>query len=197
MAVKITQSRNISFGLGALYLFLALPAVRTSLEAVMAVHMLVQIPLLTAIGIIACRLLPIHWQDSLLDAMGGAIPCVLLAIFASSYWMLPRAMDAALANPLAEVAKFISLPVLVGLPLSLAWKQLSAIGRGFVLTNFISMMSMLGWLYIEAPVRVCNYYLVNQQTDAGWMMVKISILLIVGWMGSLFCGGDPMKPGSD
>lgn len=182
-------SCNAPFALGALYLFMAIPAVRAALEETMIGHMLVQIPMLVAIGMLACRLLPGRWQRALLNAAGGAIPCVLLAVFASSYWMLPRALDAALANPLAEAAKFLSLPVLVGLPMALAWKQLSAIGRGLVLTNYSSMLAVLGWLYVAAPLRVCNNYLVDQQADAGWLMVKLAVLLFAGWMGTLFVGG--------
>ena len=196
MALRISLTRYAPFGLGALYLFLATPAARTALEASMSAHMLVQIPLLAAAGIIAGRLLPKRCQDALLAAAGGAIPCVVLAIFASIYWMLPRALDAALANPLTEAAKFISLPALVGLPLALAWQQLSVIGRGFIWTNFISMLAVLGWLYIAAPVRVCNSYLVDQQTDAGWLMVKLAVLLFAGWLGTLFVGGNPAPPGS-
>ncbi|OGB06004.1 MAG: hypothetical protein A3E79_11020 [Burkholderiales bacterium RIFCSPHIGHO2_12_FULL_61_11] len=191
MALRISRSRYAPFGLGALYLLLATPAARTLLEATMSAHMLVQIPLLAAAGIIAGRLLPARCQDALLAAAGGAIPCAVLAIFASSYWMLPRALDAALTDPLTEAAKFISLPALVGLPLALAWKRLSAIGRGFIWTNFISMLAVLGWLYIVAPVRVCNSYLVDQQTSTGWLMVKFAVLLFAWWLSTLFVGGDP------
>ena len=184
-------SRYSRLGLGAIYLFLATPVARAALEATMGRHMLVQIPLLAAAGVIAARWLPERRKDSLLAACGGALPCVGVALFAASYWMLPRALDAALANPLAEAAKFISLPALVGLPLTLAWQRLSVIGRGFVWTNFISMLAVLGWLYIAAPVRVCNSYLVDEQGSAGWLMVKLSVLLFAGWLARLFVGGAP------
>ncbi|HJW56971.1 MAG TPA: hypothetical protein VJ577_17020 [Burkholderiaceae bacterium] len=178
------------FGTAILYLLLATPAARTWMEATMASHMLLQMPLLAAIGVVSCYLLPERLQNLLLANAGGAIPCVLLAFFASSYWMLPRALDAALTNSLNEMAKFFSLPIVVGLPLGLAWKRLKVIGRGFVWTNFISMLVVLGWLYIIAPVRVCNNYLVDQQEDAGWWMVKLALLLFACWFGSLFVGGN-------
>lgn len=198
MAMNASLSRYGRFGLAMLFLLLATPAARAWLEANMIGHMLLQIPLLTAIGIVACRLLPERWQQALLAAAGGAIPCVLLALFVSSYWMLPRALDAALTNPLIETAKFLCLPALVGLPLALAWKQLEAFGRGFLWTNFISMLAVLGWLYIAAPVRVCNNYLVDQQESAGWWMVRLALLLFACWLGSLFVGGNPAlsEPGA-
>ncbi len=155
----------------------------------MSSHMLVQMPLLAVIGIVACRMLPIRLQESILIKVGGSVPCVMVALFASSYWMLPRALDAALNDPLAEVAKFLSLPLLVGFPLVLAWRRLTLIGRGFVWTNFISMLAVLGWLYIVAPVRVCNSYLVNDQESAGWYMVIISVLIFLWWLGTLLVGG--------
>jgi hypothetical protein len=189
--------RHGRLGVTTLYLLLATPAARSWLEASMTGHMLLQIPLLTAIGIMSSRLLPERWQNSLLAAVGGAIPCVLTALFASSYWMLPRALDAALTDPLVEIAKFLSLPMLVGLPLGLAWKRLHIIGRGFVWTNFISMLAVLGWLYIVAPVRLCNNYLVDQQGRAGWWMVTLSLLLFAWWLGTLFVGGSPAAGESD
>lgn len=201
MALKIFSLRYAPLGLGALYLLLATPDARAWLEATMRTHMLVQIPLLAAIGVITGRLLPKRYQESLLAAAGGALPFIVLAVFASSYWMLPRAMDAALADTLTgtltETAKFISLPVLVGLPLALAWKRLSIIGRGFVWTNFISMLAVVGWLYIAAPVRVCNSYLLDQQSDTGWLMVKLAILLFAYWFGMLFIGGGQTSVTAD
>lgn len=182
--------------LGAFYLLLATPLARDWLEATMSRHMLVQMPLLVIIGIIACRLLPTQWQNSVVIGLGGAWPSVIVAMFASSYWMLPRALDAALTDSLAEVAKFLSLPLLVGFPLALAWRRLTLIGRGFVWTNFFSMLAVLGWLYIAAPVRVCNSYLVNDQENAGWYMVMGSVLLFLWWLGALLVGSGvgPDKP---
>ncbi|HJV24035.1 MAG TPA: hypothetical protein VJ673_00040 [Aromatoleum sp.] len=182
--------------LGALYLLLATPDARAWLEATMSGHMLVQIPLLAALGFVACRLLPDAWQEALLAAAGGPIPHVVVALFASSWWMLPRALDEAFANLTVEAAKFVSLPALVGLPLALAWRRLGTIGHGFIWTNFISMLAVLGWLYIAAPVRVCNSYLVDQQESAGWLMVKLALLLFAGWLASLFVGGSPENDAS-
>lgn len=196
MAIRRIR-RQAGLALGVIYVALATPHARAWLEASMSGHMLVQIPLLAAIGIAACRLLPERWQEALLAAAGGPVACVLAALFASSYWMLPRALDGALANPLIEMAKFVSLPALVGAPLALAWRRLAMIGRGFVWTNFISMLAVLGWLYIAAPVRVCNNYLVDQQASAGWLMVKLSLLLFAGWLGALFVGGKPAHGRAD
>ena len=193
MAMSASLSRHGRMGIAVLYLVLATPASRAWMEATMTGHMLLQIPLLAAIGVMSCQLLPERLQNSLLAAAGGAIPCVLLATFAASYWMLPRALDGALTDPLNEAAKFLSLPLLVGLPLGLAWKRFGIIGRSLVWTNAISMLVVLGWLYIIAPVRVCNNYLVDQQEIAGWWMVKLAVLLFAWWLCSFFTGGAPAQ----
>lgn len=182
--------------LALLYLLLATPLARDWLEATMSRHMLVQIPLLAALGAAAARLLPQRVQQALLACTGGAIAWVVLAMFASMYWMLPRALDEALVRPAFEAAKFVSLPLLVGMPLALAWRRLGAIGRGFVWTNFISMLAVLGWLYLAAPVRLCNSYLVDEQQSAGWAMVLLAIALFAGWLAALFVGDGLPRPAS-
>ncbi len=166
----------------AIVALLALPAPRAWLEASMTTHMLVQMPLLAAMGFVAARGLPPARRERLCRRLGGPWPLVLLAGFASSYWMLPRALDAALGDPAAELAKFVSLPLLVGAPLALAWERLGPIARGFVWTNLLSMLAVLGWLYIAAPVRVCNSYLQSAQYDAGRWMVWLAIGGFIGWL---------------
>lgn len=167
---------------------LATPPLRDALEASMTTHMLVQMPLLAMAGFAAARALPRRWRIGLYRFAGGSVPLALAAMLASSYWMLPRALDAALVDAWAETAKFASLALLVGAPLALAWERLGSIGRGFVCTNFFSMLAVLGWLYIAAPVRLCNSYLVGEQASAGWSMVYLALALFAGWLASLFVG---------
>lgn len=174
---------------------LAAAPMRGWLESNMTGHMLIQIPLLVGVGVSWAVILPERWKAGIAPFNAGGIPCTLIALFASTFWMLPRALDAALASTIMEIAKFVSLPLLVGVPLGLGWRQLSTVGRGFVLTNFISMLAALGWLYIVSPTRVCNNYLVNQQVTAGWYMVEIACALMLFWLGTLFVGRG-MEPES-
>lgn len=186
MKLRALHRGLLGAGLGTLFLLLASPPGRAWLEASMSTHMLVQMPLLVATGAAAARLLRPASRERLLHGSGGPLPWVLLALFASAYWMLPRSLDAALDDPVVETAKFATLPLLVGFSLALAWRQLGMIGRGLVSANFISMLAVLGWLYIAAPVRVCNNYLVDQQDAAGWLMVQLALILFVCWLGTLF-----------
>lgn len=171
-----------------LWLALALPPLRDALEGSMRMHMLVQMPLLAATGFIAVRALAATRRARVLQLSGGSVPLVLAAMLAASYWMLPRALDAALADPAAALAKFITLPVLVGAPLALAWPRLGTVGRGFVWTNLASMLAVTGWLYVAAPVRVCNAYLASDQYEAGMWMVWLAVAILFGWLVGLFVG---------
>jgi hypothetical protein len=161
---------------------LALPSLRTGLERVMIVHMLVQIPLLAAAGALAGSALPGRWRARITPWNGHGVSGILMAVIASSWWMVPRALDWALASPAMETVKFISLPLFVGAPMALSWSQLGSMGRGFVIANVLPMWAVVGWLYIAAPVRVCNFYLVEQQVAAGIGLLgaSASLALVAG-----------------
>ena len=105
-------------------------------------HMLVQIPLLVVAGALLASWVPAALRRELDAFNANGFPGILAAGFVSSYWMLPRALEGALSDPLMELAKFCSLPLLVGLPLALSWPRLGPIARGFVLANAISMIAV-------------------------------------------------------
>ena len=90
---------------------------RVALESDMAVHMTIQVSLLIGIGVFLAtgvRSREPHW---LADADWLGIPGIVMVVLGTSFWMLPRALDGAVADPLVDAAKFLSLPLLVGLPL--------------------------------------------------------------------------------
>ena len=161
-------------GLGLITL-LALPWTRHALESVMILHMLVQIPLLAVAGALTATALVPRWRATLENWNENGISGTLMAAIVSSWWMVPRALDAALASPTMEVAKFVSLPLFVGAPLALSWSRLGPMGRGFVIANVLPMWSVVGWLYLAAPVRVCNFYLVEDQSVAGAGLLLVSV----------------------
>jgi hypothetical protein len=158
---------------------LALPPVRAALEGEMILHMLVQIPLLAVAGGVAVLALPRRWRASaaLWNRLG--VTGTLMALIVSTWWMVPRALDGALSSGVMEVMKFVSVPLLVGAPVALSWGELPFVGKGFVLANVLPMWAVVGWLYVAAPVRVCNYYLVDQQVTAGYGLFLLSIAAAV------------------
>jgi hypothetical protein len=169
------------------------PPIAGQLEASMVGHLVVQIPLLATAGWFVGRAVaatPIAAPSSVVQSVnGGGIPGLMLAAFAALFWMLPRSLDAALLYPAAEAAKFASVPLLVGLPLSLSWQRLAVLARAFVWANLVSMLAVLGWLYLVSPVRLCNSYLVSQQERLGSVLLTIAVGVGAYWIGHLFVLG--------
>lgn len=175
----------------AAYALLATPPLRALLETAMTTHMLVQLPLLVALGACMAGWLPATLRRRLDGCNAGGLPFMLLALFVSAYWMLPRALDGALNHGYLELAKFVSLPLLVGAPLALSWRRLSVIARGFLWSKLLSMLVVLGWLYSVAPIRVCTNYLVDQQILLGRSQLLLALLLGLWLAGRPFFGGRP------
>ncbi len=173
---------------------LALPALRRVLEAHMVAHMLVQIPLLALTGALFASAVGVRTRRTLEPYNEYGLPGMLMVLIASSYWMLPRALDAALDSPTTELVKFVSLPLLVGLPLALSWGRVGPVGRGFVLANAISMIGVVGWLYRQSPVRLCNYYLIDQQVLLGDCLLWLALLTAVACTARAFVGSLPASP---
>jgi hypothetical protein len=114
-----------------------------------------------------------------------------LAVLTLLFWMLPRSLDAALDHSIMEVAKFITLPLLTGLPLYHSWAGLSLIGRGIVWSNFIAMLFVLAWLYLAAPLRICNNYLLNAQEALGWYLFGAGIAAVLFIASRVLFGNAP------
>ncbi len=156
---------------------LSLPPIRGVLEQSMAGHMLVQIPLLVLCGVGFASTLPAWLRQVIQEVNAYGLTGLALMLVTSLFWMLPRHLDAALEEPLYELAKFITLPLLIGIPLKLSWKPLTAIGRGLVWSNLVAMLWVLSWLYLAAPVRVCNNYLIDEQTLVGRILLLLGFII--------------------
>lgn len=188
---------HLQFGIGiVLIALLSLPVSRAWLESSLIHHMLMQMPLLAlagwvigrgASGSIAVTNLK-RWNER-------GVPGLIIALFGMLFWMIPRWLDASLSEPLWEVIKFITVPLLIGLPLAISWSQLSSFARAVVWSNAISMLLFIGWLYVAAPVRVCNNYLVNQQEDFGYTAMVLALIITLYWVRKLFFGSweEPEK----
>lgn len=168
-----------------LYLLLILPPCRQWLESSLVHHMLIQIPLLVVVGWHPGR----QMRAGRLDAWNtSGIPGVLIAFFTMLFWMIPRWLDVALSEPLWETIKFISVPLLIGAPLGMSWPRLSSFARAVVWSNAISMLVVIGWLYMAAQIRVCNNYLVNQQETFGYTAMALALAIAFYWIGKTFFG---------
>lgn len=167
------------FGL-TLWIVLALPPVQHLLEATMTRHMLVQIPLLALAGWCLAPLLPQALADRLAAWNRSGIAGFVLVSLAAMVWMLPLALDAALEVPWVTLAKFLSVPLLIGLPLAISWPRAGFVVRGVFLLEVVATTFRLGWLYLAAPERLCSNYLLGDQQQLG------KVLFVIGIVTSLF-----------
>jgi hypothetical protein len=161
---------------------------RVAFEHDMAVHMTVQMPLLACVGLLLASTLRPREPPWLVEADWLGIPGLLAVVLATSFWVLPRMLDAALAHPLIDLAKFVTLPLLVGLPLGLSWQRLPGLGRAFLWANFVPKLGAVGGLYLGAPSRVCAYYRLDQQAAAGWTLIAVATALGFLWFLAAFIG---------
>lgn len=152
-------------------------ALRDAVAEDPVLHVLLQMPLLALAGVLAVWSLP--------PIRSHAVSLFLVALTCGLFWMLPRNVDWAL-TPVGEVAKYVTLPLLLGAPLRLSWPRLVPLLRGFVQANLLSMLGLLGFLYIHAPIRICNAYLVTAQQDLGFAFLYVAGGLACLWTVPLF-----------
>jgi len=153
-------------------------ATRAPLEATMWRHMLVQLPLLVACGALLRPWLRLAPGAARWDAQGLAT--LTGAAFATTYWMIPRALEQALAAPFATAMKFASL-LLLGALLPGAMRRAHVVVQLFFVANICAMMAIAGMLYRELPQRLCNAYLLDDQELTGRALVGLALALGVAW----------------
>jgi uncharacterized membrane protein YeaQ/YmgE (transglycosylase-associated protein family) len=166
-----------------LWVGLAVPPVQRALQSTMSLHMLVQIPLLALAGWLAARVVPRRIVDAIAAWNLGGISGLLLASLAGTVWMVPRALDAALDDPAVALAKFLTVPLLIGAPLALSWPRMGFVVRGVFWVELIATAFRLGWLYLVSPERLCSNYLLSDQQQLGRLLLAIggAMALLVAW----------------
>jgi len=176
-------------------LFVACAVSRTTLEADPVTHVLVQLPCLAFAGWLFGRAMREISADAYALADRG-VAGLLVAIFTIAFWMLPRSIDASLESPVVALTKFFSIPLLIGVPLAVCWKQVHPIVRGFLKANALSMLGVLAFLYTHAPIRICNNYLVSDQERLGVGFLIVAFALALIWVVPLFVGSraDAVAP---
>lgn len=165
---------------GAATAALAAPAVRHGLEADMALHMLVEFPAVVAIGAVAARGLP-RLADAFARVDRLGLAGWLLASLALAYWMIPPALDAALAGAGANAAKFASL-ALAGFALRGSWRRSPPMVEAFFVGNFAWMSATVGLVYQETEAQLCLNYLADGQQRAGRGLVVLAIAAGAAWL---------------
>lgn len=108
---------------------------------------------------------------------------LVMVALTSVFWMLPRALDSAVTDPLIAIAKYVSVPFLIGLPLAMSWPRMTFIVRGVFLLESIATFFRLGWLFLVSPERLCNLYLLEDQQRLGQslLLVGAAFCLWIAW----------------
>lgn len=191
ISIRLLSDRGVAIAAWLIIGLLALPPLRQGLEANMLYHMLLQFPLLIGAGFLIGRSLSGELKNRLMAWNHLGITGLLLAACVAFFWMIPRALDEALAEPWIEVFKFASLTLGVGATLALSWRPANFLIRGLFIGNLLPMLAVAGWLYIESPVRLCNAYLVSQQESTGAALIWVSVIGAVVWLASFFMEPEP------
>ena len=157
---------------------LALPSMRRLLEARMSLHMLVQFPLLVAAGFLLARALPGRWRRRVAAWNAHGIAGLLACALVLAVVMIPRLLDLALVDARIEAAKWLAL-LACGAALQLSWQRAGLLVQAFFHGNVQPMTAAAGQLYQDAPLRLCNAYLLDDQVRLGQGLVIVSILAAI------------------
>ena len=154
---------------------LALPPARRLLEGSMTLHMLVQFPLVVLAGLLLARTIPAAWRGRA-DAwnahgIAGLLACALVLMLL----MIPRVLDLALVDARVELAKWLAL-LACGASLQLSWRRAGLLVQGFFAGNVLPMTAAAGQLYQDAPARLCNAYLLDDQVRLGQGLVLLAVV---------------------
>lgn len=142
-------------------------------ESSMAMHMLVQFPLLILIGA-ACFHHNLHINRALkiIDPLGA------IAFISFSgwmwFWMLPLNLDLATIEPSVRLLKLISVPLGIGFCFRWVWQNANPVFKCVVVFEIWASITRLGWLYIESPLQLCSSYLIGEQQQVGSLLLIMS-----------------------
>lgn len=187
-ALRESSRGHSALALGLAWLLLAMPPVGSWLVSTMFGHMLVQIPLLVVCGVaMAHRLLK---QVPSLTQVTAAYrwPLMLCAVWTLTVWMLPRLLDLAVESASVNTIKLLSLTLLAGLPIGLAWRSLGPVARGLLHVEALATVWRLGWLYAGSPLRLCTQYGLNDQVRLGQWMLVLGCAY-AGWLAMVALAG--------
>jgi hypothetical protein len=186
------DSARLALGAAGLLLVLAVPPLRAALESSMALHMLVQLPLLAAIGYALGRAwlrsrregAPARLLGTAQSFNAGGVTGILVASFVMILWMLPRFLDLARLDGAVDALKFLSVP-LAGLAVALSWPRLPVIARAVVHLEIVATLLRFGWGYLATEERLCLAYLADDQQLTG---------LLLCYLGAIWAAAVAWRP---
>lgn len=160
--------------------FLTLPTVRDHLQAHMWSHMMLQLPALAICGALmvgAQTSARAHEQSWNAHGMTGLSLCAVVLTLS----MVPRVLDMTVTEPGWNACKFMGC-TLMGVSWRLSWQQAGLTLQGFFLGNALPMMAVVGYLYQNTPLRVCNVYGLDDQQRTGFLLNITVVVVAAVWL---------------
>lgn len=167
-------------GLALLAILVTTP-VRAALESSMSLHMLLQFPGLMLGGALLSAAAPMRMRRLLAPWNELGISGLVAVVLSLTVLMIPRVLDLALVEPGVEAAKIAALAA-CGALLRHSWHMGGLLIQAFFLGNLLPMMGVVGSLYDNAPIRLCNAYLLGDQQRLGQGLVGLSIAIALIWL---------------
>ena len=185
---KLKPAGSMAWGVAALICLGVALGLSGPLTALMSLHMLVQIPLLVLAGLFAER----AWRAGHPPPAGArprpawsyneyGIPGLLLVSLVGAGWMIPKALDDALTDWRVAAFKYLGLPV-CGWVLGASLRHSNVVIKLFFLGNFCWMSAIVGMIYLDQPIRLCNAYLQDDQDWSGRGLIALAIVLPSCWL---------------
>lgn len=170
-----------AFAISPGLLLAALACVHPWLEFTMARHMGLELPCLFLLGWFAARCAGNSLIRSTSAWNARGLAGLLFAFFATTFWMVPAALDAAVLDPVIAVAKVATM-VAAGFLVRLSWGSAGAVIQAFFVLNWFWMTFFAGLLYLQTPLQLCSVYLADQQIQAGASIMVWAAAGLGGWL---------------
>ncbi len=169
--------------LGAVLLAaLTLTPLRSELESGMSLHMLVQFPALMLAGALFATALSRSLRRRLGEWNAMGIAGLVTFAFVLAVLMIPRVLDLALVDLRVEGLKVMAL-MLAGAVLMPSWRAAGLVVQGFFLGNVLPMTFVVGTLYLDSPLRLCNAYRLDDQQQLGSVLAWGAGAVAAVWLG--------------
>jgi hypothetical protein len=97
-----------------------------------------------------------------------------------AFWMIPAALDAALAAQAVNCAKYVSL-IAAGFALRSAMRRSPVVLEAFFIGNLAWMSATVGLVYQSVETQLCLNYLADSQQRAGRGLVVAAIAVLIFW----------------
>lgn len=183
-SMRRTGSRGARSRTAAAWLLLFLmlvPPLRRTVESSMTAHMLIQFPCLMLAGALLVKGLPTRWLTGAQRWNELGIAGLVASALTLAVLMVPRVLDLALVDGRVEGLKLVAL-VASGAALRMSWQGAGMVVQAFFLGNVLPMTAVVGTLYLDSAVRVCNTYRLDDQQNLGLALVWIAIATAALWL---------------